>query len=488
MRSTHWVDRRGRRTEEPKMTTPTESTPTALRSLLNDATAHAAVFLEELPVRRVAPTATAEALREELGGPLPDSPRDPRQVIADLARAAEPGLMATPGGRFFGFVIGGSLPAALAADWLTSAWDQNAGLYVAAPAASVIEEVCGTWLIELFGLPQKVSYGFVTGCQMANFTALAAARHSVLEAVGWDVEADGLVGAPPIRIIAGEERHVTIDRALRFLGLGTANLRTVPADGRGRMRADALSAALAEVSGPTIVCAQAGNVNTGAVDPLRSICEAAHEVGAWVHVDGAFGMWAAATPSLRHLVEGIERADSWATDAHKWLNVPYESGLVFCAHPATHRVAMGSHASYLVHSEGRERDELDWNPEASRRARGFPVYAAIRSLGRSGVADLVDRCCAHARRFAEALAQEPGVEVLNEVVLNQVLVRFLDAGGDHDARTRAVVKAVQDDGTCWLGGTTWQGKAAMRISVSNWSTTTEDIDRSVEAILRVASS
>jgi glutamate/tyrosine decarboxylase-like PLP-dependent enzyme len=488
MRSTHWVDRRGRRTEEPKMTTPTESTPTALRSLLNDATAHAAVFLEELPVRRVAPTATAEALREELGGPLPDSPRDPRQVIADLARAAEPGLMATPGGRFFGFVIGGSLPAALAADWLTSAWDQNAGLYVAAPAASVIEEVCGTWLIELFGLPQKVSYGFVTGCQMANFTALAAARHSVLEAVGWDVEADGLVGAPPIRIIAGEERHVTIDRALRFLGLGTANLRTVPADGRGRMRADALSAALAEVSGPTIVCAQAGNVNTGAVDPLRSICEAAHEVGAWVHVDGAFGMWAAATPSLRHLVEGIERADSWATDAHKWLNVPYDSGLVFCAHPATHRVAMGSHASYLVHSEGRERDELDWNPEASRRARGFPVYAAIRSLGRSGVADLVDRCCAHARRFAEALAQEPGVEVLNEVVLNQVLVRFLDAGGDHDARTRAVVKAVQDDGTCWLGGTTWQGKAAMRISVSNWSTTTEDIDRSVEAILRAASS
>jgi len=470
------------------MTTPKERTPTALRSLLNDATAHATGFLEELPERRVAPTATREKLRKELGGPLPDSPRDPHRVVAELASVVEPGLMATAGGRFFGFVIGGSLPAALAADWLTSAWDQNAGLYVAAPAASVVEEVCGAWLIELFGLPQDASFGLVTGCQMANFTALAAARHSVLETVGWDVEADGLSGAPPVRIIVGEERHVTIDRALRFLGLGTANLRTVPVDDQGRMRAGALSAALAEASGPTIVCAQAGNVNTGAVDPLRAVCDAAREAGAWVHVDGAFGLWAAASPTLRHLVDGIERADSWATDAHKWLNVPYDSGLVFCAHPAAHRAAMGSHASYLVHSEGNERDELDWNPEASRRARGFSMYAAIRSLGQSGVADLVGRCCAHARHFAEALAREPGVEVLNDVVLNQVLVRFLDAGGDHDARTRAVVKAVQEDGTCWLGGTTWQGKAAMRISVSNWSTTTQDVDHSIAAILRAASS
>ncbi|MBA2714994.1 MAG: aspartate aminotransferase family protein, partial [Rubrobacteraceae bacterium] len=242
-----------------------------------------------------------------------------------------------------------------------------------------------------------------------------------------------------------------------------------------------------EISGPTIVCAQAGNVNTGAIDPLDAICDAAGESGAWVHVDGAFGMWAAASPALRHLTRGIERADSWATDAHKWLNVPYDSGLVFCAHPDTHRAAMGTQASYLVQSEGTERDELNWNPEASRRARGFPVYAAIRSLGRSGIADLVDRCCAYARGFAEALAREPGVEVLNDVDLNQVLVRFLDAGGDHDARTRAVVKAVQEDGTCWLGGTTWQGKAAMRISVSNWSTTTDDVDRSVAAILRAAS-
>jgi glutamate/tyrosine decarboxylase-like PLP-dependent enzyme len=459
---------------------------TTPRQLLEDAATYATKFLDGLPERTVAPTATAEGLREELGGPLPDHPLEPRLVVSNLAGAVEPGLMATPGGRFFGFVIGGSLPAALAADWLASAWDQNAGLYVAAPAASVVEEVCGEWLIELLGLPEGVSYGLVTGCQMANFTALAAARHSVLAAAGWDVEADGLVGAPPFQVIVGEERHVTIDRALRFLGLGTASLITVPADDQGRMRADALEEVLAGSTGPTVVCAQAGNVNTGAVDPLRAICDAAHEAGAWVHVDGAFGMWAAASPTLRHLVEGMERADSWATDAHKWLNVPYDSGLVFCAHPAGHRAAMGTHASYLVHSEGRERDQMDWNPDFSRRARGFAVYAALRSLGRSGVADLVERCCAHARRFAEALAEEPGIEVLNDVVLNQVLVRFLDPHRDHDARTRAVVKAVQEDGTCWLGGATWQGKAAMRISVSNWSTTAEDVDRSVAAILRAA--
>jgi glutamate/tyrosine decarboxylase-like PLP-dependent enzyme len=460
---------------------------TALRSLLDDATALATGFLEGLPERRVTPTATAGGLREELGGPLPDGPRDPREVLAELARGVEPGLMATPGGRFFGFVIGGSIPAALAADWLASAWDQNAGLYEAAPAAAVVEEVCGAWLADLFGLPQGTSFGLVTGGQMANFTALAAARHHVLAEAGWDVETDGLLGAPRVRVIVGEERHVTIDRALRFLGFGTSSLHPVPADGQGRMRPDDLRSALTEPSGPTIVCAQAGNVNTGAFDPLDEICEAAGRAGAWVHVDGAFGMWAAASPGLRHLARGIEGADSWATDAHKWLNVPYDSGLVFCAHPHAHRAAMGSHASYLVRSESGERDALDWNPEASRRARGFAVYAAIRSLGRSGIADLVDRCCSHARRFAEALAREPRVEVLGDVVLNQVLVRFLAPDEDHDARTRAVVEAVQKDGTCWLGGTTWQGKGAMRISVSNWSTTTDDVDRSVAAILRAAS-
>jgi glutamate/tyrosine decarboxylase-like PLP-dependent enzyme len=479
------LDRRDRRMKEPEVTTATEETE--LRPLLDDATMLAAEFLEGLPERRVAPTATTDELREALGGPLPEGPREPRRVLAELARGVEPGLMATPGGRFFGFVIGGSLPAALAADWLASAWDQNAGLYVAAPAASVVEEVCGAWLAELFGLPQGISFGLVTGGQMANFTALAAARHHVLKEAGWDVETDGLLGAPRIRVIVGEERHVTIDRALRFLGLGSASVQPVPADGQGRMRPDALRWALAESSGPTIVCAQAGNVNTGAFDPLDDLCDAAGEAGAWVHVDGAFGLWAGASPTLRHLVRGVERADSWATDAHKWLNVPYDSGLVFCAHPGAHWAAMGAHASYLVSSEHGERDQLDWNPEASRRARGFPIYAAIRSLGRSGIADLIDRCCSHARRFAEALAGEPEVEVLGDVVLNQVLVRFLAPDGDHDARTRAIIQAVQEDGTCWLGGTTWQGKGAMRISVSNWSTTTEDVGRSVAAILRAAS-
>jgi glutamate/tyrosine decarboxylase-like PLP-dependent enzyme len=469
------------------MTTPKETTPMAFRPLLDDTATYATEFLEGLAERRVAPAATAEELRKQLGGPLPDEPHEPRHVVADLADRAEPGLMATPGSRFFGFVIGGSLPAALAADWLTSTWDQNAALYAAAPATSIIEEVCGVWLTELLGLPEGTSFGFVTGCQMANFTALAAARQHLLKAAGWDVEANGLTGSPPMRVVVGEERHITIDCALRFLGLGTASLRSIPVDGQGRMQPDALRAVLAESPMPTILCAQAGNINTGAIDPLRVICDIGHEYDAWVHVDGAFGMWAAASPTLQPLVDGIELADSWATDAHKWLNVPYDSGLVFCAHSEAHQAAMGTHASYLIHSEGRERDQMDWTPEFSRRARGLPVYAAIRSLGRSGIADLIDRCCAHALRFGRALAQTPGVEILNEVVLNQVLVRFLDPGGDHDARTRATIKAVQEDGTCWLGGTTWQGKAAMRISVCNWSTTVEDVDRSIEAIVRAAS-
>ncbi len=469
------------------MTTPKETTRVALQPLLDETTSYATEFLKGLAQRRVAPSATAEELRKQLGGPLPDKPQEPRQVVAELAKRAEPGLMATPGSRFFGFVIGGSLPAALAADWLTSTWDQNAALYAAGPAASVIEEVCGAWLTELLRLPEGTSFGFVTGCQMAHFTALAAARHHVLKTAGWDVEAIGLTGAPPMRVVVGEERHTTIDCAVRFLGLGAASLRSVPVDGQGRMRPDALRSVLAGSHMPTIVCAQAGNINTGAIDPLRAICDIGHEYAAWVHVDGAFGMWAAASPTLQPLVDGIELADSWATDAHKWLNVPYDSGLVFCAHSEAHQAAMGTHASYLVHSEGKERDQMDWTPEFSRRARGLPVYAAVRSLGRSGIAELIDRCCSHARRFDRALAQVPQVEILNEVVLNQVLVRFLDPGGDHDARTRAVVKAVQEDGTCWLGGTTWQGKVAMRISVCNWSTTTDDVDLSVEAIVRAAS-
>jgi len=458
-----------------------------LRRLLEETAGYAADYLEGVPDRPVTWTAGVDELRASLGGPLPEGSTDPHTVIRELATAADPGLVSIPGGRYFGFVIGGSVPAATAADWLTSAWDQNAGLYAGGPSAAVVEEVAGAWLTELLGLPPGASFGFVTGCQMAHVTALAAARHGVLERVGWDVNENGLFGAPPIRVVVGAERHTTIDRALRFLGLGTSCVVPVAADGQGRLLPAALRAELAAGGGPTIVCAQAGNVNTGAFDPLDEIADAADAAGAWLHVDGAFGLWAAASPALRHLVAGAERADSWATDAHKWLNVPYDSGIAFCAHPDAHRAAMSVRASYLIHAgPGGPRDQMDWNPEFSRRARGFAVYAAIRSLGRSGIAELVERCCAHARRFGEELGRAPGIEVLNDVVLNQVLVRFLDDNGDHDARTAAVVEAIQDDGTCWLSGTTWQGLGAMRISVSNWSTTDDDVDRSLEAIIRAA--
>jgi len=453
-----------------------------VRRLLADTASYAADFLEGLPERPVPAAAGVDELRAALGGPLPEGPADPREFVAQLASAAEPGVVAIPSGRYFGFVIGGAVPASLAADWLTSVWDQNAGLYVAGPSAAVAEEVAGAWMIELFGLPKDVSFGFVTGCQMAQVTALAAARHHVLERVGWNVEERGLVGAPPVHLVAGEERHTTIDRALRFLGLGTACVVPVAADGQGRMDPGALRETLGRIEGPTIVCAQSGNVNTGSCDALDEIAPAVREAGAWLHIDGAFGLWAAVSPRLRHLVRGAELADSWSTDAHKWLNVPYDNGIAFCAHPDAHSAAMGTRASYLIHADSDgPRDQLDWNPEFSRRARGFTVYAAIRSLGRSGIVELVERCCSHARRFGEALGAEPGVEVLNEIVLNQVLVKF---GGDE--HTRAVIERVQDDGTCWMSGTTWHGKAAMRISVSNLSTTEEDVDRSVEAILRAA--
>jgi len=453
---------------------------------LETAAAHATQFLRGLPERPVAARAGAEELRARLGGPLPEHPADPAEVVAQLAKLADDGLVATAGPRYFGFVVGGSLPAALAADWLAAAWDQNAGLFVLGPAAATVEDVAAGWLTELLGLPATASCGFVTGGLGANFGGLAAARNHVLARAGWDVERDGLLGAPPVEVVVGAERHVTIDVALRYLGLGSGRLRVVPADDQGRMDAAALGEVLAAVEGPTIVCAQAGNVNTGAFDPLAAICAAGHDHGAWVHVDGAFGLWAGASPALRHLVAGVEQADSWATDAHKWLNVPYDSGLVFVAHPQAHRAAFAKVASYLTPGQGGERDPDGFVPEGSRRARGFPVWAALRSLGRSGVAELVERCCGHARRFADALAAADGVEVLNEVVLNQVLVRFADPGGDHDGRTREVIRRVQADGTLWLGGTIWHGMAAMRISVSNWSTTTDDVDRSVAAILAAA--
>jgi glutamate/tyrosine decarboxylase-like PLP-dependent enzyme len=441
---------------------------------------YSARFHDTLDNRPVQAQATYDELVEALGGPLPDEGGPDVEVVSELIAAAEPGVVGTQTGRYFGFVIGSALPASVAADWLATAWDQNAFSVVLSPAGAAAETVAAGWLAELLGLPDGVASGFVTGAQGANTTALAAARQHVLADAGWDVARDGLQGAPRIRVLAGSERHVTIDRSLRLLGLGTATLELVPADGQGRMRADALREALAGEAGPVIVCAQAGNVNTGAVDPFREIADACAIAGAWLHVDGAFGLWASASPRFRHLTQGCERADSWATDAHKWLNVPYDSGVVFCRHPESHGQAMAVAASYLQRAEGRSPS--DWVPESSRRARGFAVWAALRSLGRSGVADLIDRCCDHARAFAELLGAEPDVEILNDVVLNQVLVRF----GDDDEVTREVVRRVQDDGTCWLGGTDWQGRAAMRISVSSFRTTSEDVERSAAAILKAA--
>jgi glutamate/tyrosine decarboxylase-like PLP-dependent enzyme len=457
-------------------------------ALLHDAVEHAQTWLDSLADRPVRATASVEALRAKLGLPLSERGEDPRTVLASLAREAAPGLVAMPGPRYFGFVIGGSYPVALAADWLTSAWDQNCGLYVAGPAVAVLEETAGRWICELLGLSIDAGVGFVTGAQMANFTGLACGRHVLLTRAGWDVEMKGLYGAPEIQIVVGEEVHVTVLRALRFLGLGQERVRRVAADGQGRMDPRALGPVLAECHGPTLVCLQAGNVNTGAVDPLDELSRVAHAHGAWVHVDGAFGMWAAASARTRPLVRGIESADSWAIDAHKWLNVPYDSGVAVVRDADVMRATMGSQASYLVRSTGL-RDGVDYGPEFSRRGRGTPVYAVLRSLGRSGVEELVDRCCALARRFAEQLSGEPRVQVLNDVVLNQVLVRFQPPSGgeaDADAFTQQVVSRVQQDGTCWLGGSVWKGRQVMRISVSGWSTTEADVDRSVEAILRCA--
>jgi len=385
-------------------------------------------------------------------------------------------LAAIPGPRYFGFVMGGGLPAALAADWLTAAWDQNACLETMSPAAAVVEETCERWVVDLLGLPASASAGFVTGATAANTTCLAAARHAVLRDVGWDVADSGLHGAPSVDVLVGAQRHATIDSALQLLGLGVATARRIPADGEGRMDADALVTALREREGPAIVCAQAGEVNTGAFDPLEAIAAACAASGAWLHVDGAFGLWAGASPRLRHLVGGVERAQSWATDAHKWLNVPYDCGVAIVADRDVHRTAMSLSGAYLpVSAAGR--DGTAYVPEASRRARAFPVYAALRSLGRRGVAELVERCCDLARQMAEALDAAPGMRVINDVVLNQVLVRLDDPSATADA-----LAAIQTDGTCWVGGTIWNGEPAIRVSISNWSTTADDVASSAAVI------
>jgi glutamate/tyrosine decarboxylase-like PLP-dependent enzyme len=442
----------------------------ALRRAFDLASEH----LEDLAERPVAATTSYEDAVAALDEPLPDAGEDAVAVVERLARVAGPATVASPGPRYFGFVTGGALPAALAADWLASAWDQNAFSRVGSPAAAAVEAVAERWVLEALRLPAASAVGFVTGATMANFTCIAAARGAVLGRAGWDVEADGLAGAPPIRVLVGEHVHASMLAALRYAGLGAARAERVPADEQGAMRADALTLG----DGPTIVCAQAGEVNSGAFDPLGDLAAACRASGAWLHVDGAFGLWAAASPRLRELTRGAELADSWAVDAHKWLNVPYDGGLAIVADQRALRSAMGVAASYLPAEAGRE--PIAYVPESSRRARGLPVYAALRSLGREGLAELVERCCALAARVASAVDAMEGAEVLNDVRLNQVLVRFRD----DDEVTRAVIAEVQRSGEAWLGGTVWHGRAAARVSVSNWSTTEEDVDRLVRAFER----
>lgn len=447
-----------------------------MRELLQDAARRAASYLEGLPTRSVEPGADSLAALEKLRVPLPEHSLSPERVLALLDEIGSPATVATAGPRYFGFVTGGSLPASVAANWLSGAWDQNGAFVVGSPIAAALEEVSLSWIRELLALSPGWGGGFVTGTTMGNFSGLAAARHQVLSRAGWDVEGQGLFGAPEIRVVVGAEVHASLLKALSLLGLGRERVVTIPVDRKGRMRADVLEPRF--LDGPTIVCLQAGNVNTGAFDPIGEIAPHAREAGAWVHVDGAFGLWAAVSPHTRHFTEGIDEVDSIATDLHKWLNVPYDSGLALYRDPAVARAALSMTAAYLPQTD--ERTPSDFTPEASRRARGIDIWAALLSLGREGVSDLVDRCCRCARMFASGL-EAAGFTILNEVELNQVLVSFGD-----DTRTRAVIEAVQRDGTCWCGGSFWQGKAAMRISVSSWATTEEDVERSLAAIVRVA--
>ena len=446
-----------------------------MNEILSDAASRAGRYLQDIQTRAVAPSAGAVAALRAFDEPLPAGPTDPATTLRLLDEVGSPATMGMAGPRFFGFVIGGSLPVTLAANWLAGAWDQNAAMYRATPGVAHLEQVALRWLLELLQLPPSATGAFVTGATVANLTALAAARHAVLKRAGWNVEADGLFGAPPITVIVSAEVHPSVTKSLGMLGLGRTRVVKVPVDGQGRMRADALP----KISGPTIVIVQAGNVNTGSFDPIGEICAKAHAAGAWVHVDGAFGLWAAASPKLAPLCLGMEDADSWATDAHKWLNVPYDCGLAFVRDPLALQSAMAITAEYLL-TQTEQRNPSDFTPELSRRARGVEVWAALRSLGRTGLADLFERNCAQARRFADKL-RAGGCEILNDVVLNQVLVAFGDA-----EKTKRVIAGIQEEGTCWAGITVWQGRTAMRISVSSWATTDADVDRSVAAMLRVA--
>jgi glutamate/tyrosine decarboxylase-like PLP-dependent enzyme len=444
------------------------------------AAAHARAWLESVGERPVRPERTAADLLAGFGGTLPEGPSDPATVVDRLASNAEGGLMAMGSGRFFGWVVGGTLPAALGADWLVSAWDQNTGLRTATPALAAAEEAAGAWLVDLFGLPARTGVGFVTGATMAHFVGLATGRDTVLARAGWDVAERGLVGAPPITVLVGAERHDTVDLALRFLGLGRPV--EVAADDEGRLNPDALARTLAAVDpgAPILCCLQAGNLHSGAFDPFGPSIDLAHERGAWVHVDGAFGLWAAATPSLRHLTVGVERADSWSSDAHKTLNVPYDCGIALVADPLAMRASMGIHADYLI-EDPASGDPQERVPELSRRARGVPVWAALASLGRSGVAELVDGLHARAVSIAEGIAAVPGATVMNVVVYTQVCVAFED-----DERTRAITEALMSEGVVWMSGSRWHGRDVLRVSVSNWATTAEDVEASVVAVARAA--
>jgi glutamate/tyrosine decarboxylase-like PLP-dependent enzyme len=447
-----------------------------MSDLLDAAAGRASRYLESLATRSVAPAKGSVAALNRFEQVFPEHTSTAEEVLAELDEIGSPATMASAGGRFFGFVIGGSLPVTVAASWLAAAWDQNAGLVITAPANAALETVTLRWLQDIFHLPAQCAGGFVTCATAANFAALATARHALLRRVGWDVEGQGLFGAPPLTLVVGDEVHASVQKALSLVGFGRERVVRVPVDAQGRMRLDALPS----VDERTIVCVQAGNVNTGAVDPIAEVCRRAQAQGAWVHVDGAFGMWAAAAPARAHLVHGIEAADSWAIDAHKWLNVPYDSGLVFTRHADALRTAMSVGGAYLAQDESRV--PYQYTPDFSRRARGVEVWAALRQLGRAGLADLIERTCRYAARFSEGF-RSAGYRVLNDVVLNQVLVSF-----GSSERTREVIARVQDEGTCWCGGTVWQGETAMRISVSSWATTDADVERSLEAILRVAGS
>jgi glutamate/tyrosine decarboxylase-like PLP-dependent enzyme len=455
------------------------------RRLLDLTASHATTYLEAIDGRAIAATSTLDALRTRLGGPLPETPTDAVTVINDLVRNADGGILGSTNPRFFGWVIGGTLPVALAADWLTSTWDQNAASNLTAPAEAVIEDICGDWAKELLNIPATASFAFVTGCQMAHTTAFAAARHKLLRDRDWNVEEMGLSGAPPIRILTTENRHDSIIRAARLLGLGTKAITCVESDAKGRIDCRALDTALqAHVGVPTIVSLQAGDLNTGQFDAFEQAIPIAHKHGAWVHIDGAFGLWAATSPKYRHLLNGAEKADSWATDGHKWLNLPFDSGLVFVADPAPHRAAFAQSTSYSVPVE-ELRNQKDWNPEWSRRGRGFTAYAAIRALGRSGIAEIVERCSAHAARLVTEIGRLNGAEVVAQPIINQGLVRFLAADDDHDKHTDDVIRRIQSKGVAWFGGVTWHGRRAMRVSVCNWATTVRDIDMTIASVREV---